>query len=116
MTLAGLSLAIGPMVDSAIICLENTHRHLGLGASPDGRGVPRGQRGGHARAGGQPVHASWFWRPWHLMPGLGEFLYRPMAAGVAFAMISAYFLSRTFVPSRSARWLKPHGGHAWTRC
>ena len=35
MTLAGLSLAIGPLVDSAIICLENTHRHLGLGATPD---------------------------------------------------------------------------------
>ncbi len=35
MTLAGLTLAIGPLVDSAIICLENTHRHLGLGATPD---------------------------------------------------------------------------------
>ena len=34
MTLAGLSLAIGPLVDSATICLENTHRHLGLGNSP----------------------------------------------------------------------------------
>jgi len=34
MTLAGLALAIGPLVDSAIICLENTHRHLGLGAKP----------------------------------------------------------------------------------
>ena len=34
MTLAGLALAIGPLVDSAIICLENTHRHLGLGANP----------------------------------------------------------------------------------
>src|SRR5262249_7566057 len=34
MTLAGLSLAIGPLVDSAIICLENTHRHLSLGAAP----------------------------------------------------------------------------------
>ena len=45
------------------------------------------------------------------MPGLGEFLYRPMAAGVAFAMISAYVLSRSFVPSRSARWLKPHAAH-----
>src|SRR5205823_13758300 len=31
MTLAGLALAIGPLVDTAIICLENTHRHLGLG-------------------------------------------------------------------------------------
>ena len=35
MTLAGLTLAIGPMVDSAVICLENTERHLGMGASPE---------------------------------------------------------------------------------
>ncbi len=34
MTLAGLALAIGPMVDSAIICLENTHRHLEMGTTP----------------------------------------------------------------------------------
>src|SRR5690606_25112489 len=34
MTLAGLSLAIGPLVDSAIIVLENTHRHIGLGQKP----------------------------------------------------------------------------------
>ncbi|MHC5540942.1 efflux RND transporter permease subunit, partial [Singulisphaera rosea] len=34
MTLAGLTLAIGPMVDSAVICLENTHRHLGEGVPP----------------------------------------------------------------------------------
>src|SRR4029079_12484910 len=34
MTLAGLTLAIGPLVDNAIICLENTHRHLTLGVEP----------------------------------------------------------------------------------
>src|SRR5262249_60062331 len=34
MTLAGLSLAIGPLVHSALICLENTHRHLRLGSGP----------------------------------------------------------------------------------
>ena len=34
MTLAGMALAIGPLVDTAIIVLENTHRHLGLGAMP----------------------------------------------------------------------------------
>ena len=56
MTLAGLALAVGPMVDSAIICLENTHRHLGLGAEPAGRGVPRGERGGDARTGLDPVY------------------------------------------------------------
>ena len=107
MTLAGLSLAIGPMVDSAIICLENTHRHLGLGASPEEAAFLRRQRGGDAGAGGEPLHAAVL-APLAFMPGLGEFLYRPMAAGVAFAMISAYVLSRSFVPSRSARWLKAH--------
>ena len=48
MTLSGLSLAIGPMVDSAIICLENTHRHLGEGASARGGGLQGGERGGLA--------------------------------------------------------------------
>ena len=114
MTLAGLTLAIGPLVDSAIICLENTHRHLGLGATPAGGGVPRGQRGGHARAGRDPLHASWCSRPLALMPGLGEFLFRPMALAVAFAMIAAYILSRTFVPACSAAWLKPHAATART--
>ena len=46
--------------------------------------------------------------PLALMPGLGQFLFRPMAMAVAFAMIAAYILSRTFVPSRAAGWLKPH--------
>ena len=110
MTLAGLSLAIGPMVDSAIICLENTHRHLGLGATPKEAAF----RGASEVAMPELVASLCtllVLAPLALMPGLGEFLYRPMAAGVAFAMISAYFLSRTFVPSRSARWLKAHGGH-----
>ncbi len=110
MTLAGLSLAIGPMVDSAIICLENTHRHLGLGATPEEAAF----RGASEVAMPELVASLCtllVLAPLALMPGLGEFLYRPMAAGVAFAMISAYFLSRTFVPSRSARWLE--GRTAW---
>ncbi len=110
MTLAGLSLAIGPMVDSAIICLENTHRHLGLGASPEEAAFL-----GASEVAMPELVASLctllVLAPLALMPGLGEFLYRPMAAGVAFAMISAYVLSRSFVPSRSARWLKPHVDH-----
>ncbi len=110
MTLAGLSLAIGPLVDSAIICLENTHRHLGLGATPEEAAF----RGASEVAMPELVASLCtllVLAPLALMPGLGEFLYRPMAAGVAFAMISAYLLSRTFVPSRSASWLKPHAAH-----
>jgi multidrug efflux pump subunit AcrB len=108
MTLAGLSLAIGPMVDSAIICLENTHRHLGMGVSPDEAAFL-----GASEVAVPELVASLctllVLSPLALMPGLGQFLFRPMALAVTFAMVSAYLLSRTFVPSRSATWLKGHG-------
>ena len=107
MTLSGLSLAIGPMVDSAIICLENTHRHLGEGASPE----EAAYKGASEVALPELVSTLCTFlvlAPLALMPGLGAFLFRPMAFAVAFAMIAAYILSRTFVPSRSAQWLKPH--------
>src|SRR5205823_7039710 len=99
MTLAGLALAIGPLVDSAIICLENTHRHLGLGASPE----EAAYKGASEVALPELVATLCTFlvlAPLALMPGLGAFLFRPMALAVAFAMISAYILSRTFVPSR----------------
>ena len=47
--------------------------------------------------------------PLALMPGLGPFLFRPMSLAVAFAMVIAYILSRTFVPARCAAWLRSHG-------
>src|SRR5258707_103734 len=102
MTLAGLALAIGPLVDSAIICLENTHRHLGMGASPE----EAAYLGASEVALPELVSTLCTFlvlAPLAFMPGLGAFLFRPMAMAVAFAMIAAYFLSRTFVPSRTAR-------------
>jgi multidrug efflux pump subunit AcrB len=107
MTLAGLTLAIGPMVDSAIICLENTHRHLGLGAAPKDAAY----LGASEVAMPELVSTLCTFlvlSPLALMPGMGRFLFLPMALGVAFAMIAAYILSRTFVPCFSALLLKPH--------
>jgi multidrug efflux pump subunit AcrB len=108
MTLAGLSLAIGPLVDSAIICLENTHRHLGFGVHPKEAAYH-----GASEVSMPELVATCctllVLAPLALMPGLGKFLFRPMALAVAFAMISAYLLSRTFVPALCALWLKGHG-------
>src|SRR5262249_25205876 len=107
MTLAGLSLAIGPMVDSAIICLENTHRHLGLGA--------RSKEA--AFFGASEVAMPEFvamcctllvLAPLAMMPGTGVFLFRPMALAVGFAMVTAYVLSRSFVPSMCGLFLRGH--------
>jgi multidrug efflux pump subunit AcrB len=107
MTLAGLALAIGPLVDSAIICLENTHRHLGLGTTP------REAAYHGAREVAMPELAASLCTllvllPLAVMPGLGAFLFRPMFFAVALAMGIAYLLSRTFVPARCAAWLRPH--------
>ena len=111
MTLAGLSLAIGPLVDSAIICLENTHRHLGLGASPQDAAF----RGASEVAMPELVASLCtllVLSPLAMMPGIGQFLFKPMAMAVAFAMIAAYILSRSFVPARCAAWLRAHeAGH-----
>jgi multidrug efflux pump subunit AcrB len=107
MTLAGLALAIGPLVDSAIICLENTHRHLGLGAKPKEAAFL-----GASEVAMPELIASLctllVLLPLALMPGLGSFLFRPMFLAVAFAMTIAYVLSRTFVPARCAAWLRGH--------
>jgi multidrug efflux pump subunit AcrB len=107
MTLAGMTLAIGPMIDSAIICLENTHRHLGLGATPHEAAF----LGASEVAMPELVSTICTFlvlAPLVLTPGLGQFLFKPMAMGVAFSMIAAYFLSRTLVPTCSAYWLKGH--------
>jgi multidrug efflux pump subunit AcrB len=110
MTLAGLALAIGPMVDSAIICLENTHRHLALGAAPKEAAF----LGASEVALPELVSTICTFlvlAPLALMPGMGQFLFKPMAYAVAFAMIVAYILSRSLVPSFSALFLKPHAVH-----
>jgi len=112
MTLAGLALAIGPLVDSAIICLENTHRHMSLGDSLHDSAF----LGASEVAMPELVSSLCTFlvlAPLALMPGSGVFLFRPMAVAVAFAMIVAYVLSRTFVPSMSSLLLKPHAhnGH-----
>jgi multidrug efflux pump subunit AcrB len=112
MTLAGLFLAIGPLVDNAIVVLENTHRHHHLGKHP-----MRAAFDGATEltlpvlvATGSTVIVL---TPIALMPGLGGFLFKPLALAVAFAMIASFGLSWTFVPSLCAHWLKPHGagGH-----
>jgi multidrug efflux pump subunit AcrB len=111
MTLAGLTLAIGPMIDSAIICLENTHRYLGMGAAPKEAAL----KGASEVAMPELVSTLCTFlvlAPLALMPGMGRFLFLPMTLAVMFSMTTAYLLSRTLVPCFSAYLLKPHSeGH-----
>jgi multidrug efflux pump subunit AcrB len=107
MTLGGLALAIGPLVDDAIVVLENTHRHHTLGKSRY-----RAAFDGAVEVTIPVLVATTttiiVLCPIAMMPGMGGFLFRPLTLAVAFAMISSFVLSRTFVPVLCARWL---GGH-----
>jgi multidrug efflux pump subunit AcrB len=110
MTLAGLFLAIGPLVDNAIVVLENTHRHLGMGKNPfraayDGAGEVT-----------LPVLVATLTTmivlaPIAMTPGLGGFLFKPLALAVAFSMIASYVLAFTVVPALCSRMLKGHAAH-----
>lgn len=110
MTLGGLFLAIGPLVDNAIVVLENIHRHMGLGKSAF-----------HASLDAVseltlPVIVATLALiivlcPVALTPGVGGFLFKPLTLAVAFAMLVSFVLSWTFVPSLCAKLLKGEGQH-----
>ena len=104
MTLAGLALAIGPLVDDAIVELENNHRNFGLGKS----------RIQAALDGCKEVLIPVLVAscttvvvliPLAFMPGIAGFLFRPLTLAVGFAMLTSFILSRTFVPMACARFL-----------
>ena len=104
MTLGGLALAIGPLVDDAIVALENNHRNYHLGKSR-----VRAALDGCVEVMVPVLVATCTTNivlaPLALMPGMGGFLFRPLALAVAFAMIASFLLSRTFVPMMCGKFL-----------
>ncbi|MFO0810045.1 MAG: efflux RND transporter permease subunit [Gemmataceae bacterium] len=111
MTLGGLFLAIGPLVDDAIVVLENVHRHMSMGKSP-----VRAAYDGTVEVSIPVLVATCttviVLCPVALMPGLGGFLFKPLAIAVAFAMFSSFLLSRTFVPALCSKLLQAHRLHS----
>lgn len=110
MTLSGMALAIGPMVDSAIICLENTDRLLEEG-SPLNEAALEGASQVALPELVSSLSTLMVLAPLALMPGMGAFLFRPMALAVTFSMATAYILSRTLVPACAVSWLKESRKH-----
>jgi multidrug efflux pump subunit AcrB len=104
MTLSGLAMAIGPMVDSAIICLENTDR-----MRDEGKPLDEAALEGASQVALPELVSSLstllVLLPLALMPGASSFLFRPMTLAVGFAMATAYILSRTLIPACAAAWL-----------
>ncbi|MEY4708153.1 MAG: hypothetical protein RJB58_1876 [Pseudomonadota bacterium] len=108
MTLGGLALAVGILVDDATVTIENINWHL-----EQGKGVYQSIMDA-ARQITQPAFVSMLcicvaFVPMFALKGIAGFLFVPMALAVVFAMIASFILSRTLVPTLSLYLLKPHG-------
>ncbi|MCX7664073.1 MAG: efflux RND transporter permease subunit [Gemmataceae bacterium] len=107
MTLGGLFLAIGPLVDNAIVVLENIHRHMGMGKSALQAAIDA------TSELTLPVIVATLSLiivlcPVALTPGVGGFLFQPLTIAVGFAMIFSFILSWTFVPAMCSQLLRGH--------
>jgi multidrug efflux pump subunit AcrB len=115
MTLGGLALAVGILVDDATVTIENIDRHLA-----EGKGKLDAIRDGAAQIA-VPALVSTLcicivFVPIFFLSGVAKYLFAPLAEAVIFAMLASYILSRTLVPTLAMYWMKEVGpgghGHA----
>ena len=107
MTLGGLALAVGILVDDATVTIENINWHL-----EHGKEVETAILDGAAQIV-TPAFVSLLcicivFVPMFFLDGVARFLFVPMAEAVIFAMISSFILSRTLVPTMAKYLLKQH--------
>jgi len=105
MTLGGLALAVGVLVDEATVEIENIHTHLTTGMSKARAVLDACQKTITARLLSMLCVLSVF-IPALFMAGVGRQLFVPLSLAVGFAMISSYVLSSTLVPVLSTWMLK----------
>jgi CzcA family heavy metal efflux pump len=107
MTLGGLALAVGILVDNATVVIENINRFLELGEQ-----VEPAILDGAAQIV-LPILVSTFaicivFVPMFFLGGVARYLFVPLAEAVVFAVLASYFLSLTVVPTMAKYLLKGH--------
>jgi len=114
MTLGGLALAVGILVDEATVAIENIHTHLARGAS-----VARGVLDASGEVVVPRLLAMFsvvaVFVPSFFMTGVTRSLFVPLSLAVGFAMIASFLLSSSLVPVLSVWWLgatRGAGAHA----
>jgi multidrug efflux pump subunit AcrB len=107
MTLGGLALAVGILVDEATVTIENINWHLEQGKDVETAIID----GAHQIV--TPAFVSLLcicivFVPMFFLTGVARFLFVPMAEAVMFAMVWSFILSRTLVPTMAKYLLQPH--------
>ena len=113
MTLGGLALAVGMLVDDATVEIENTNRNL-----EQGKEIRQAILDGASQIA-VPALVSTLsicivFLPMFFLSGVARYLFVPLAEAVVFAMLASYFLSRTLVPTLALYLLKAKDHHAAT--
>jgi CzcA family heavy metal efflux pump len=114
MTLGGLALAVGILVDDATVTIENIHGFLSRGKETE-EAILLGAEQIAVPALVSTLSICIVFVPMFLLTGVARYLFVPMAEAVVFAMLASYLLSRTLVPTMAKYLLKAHaeeGSHA----
>src|ERR1700691_1556693 len=109
MTLGGLALAVGILVDDATVEIENIERNLALGKEMR-QAILDGAQQIAVPALVSTLSICIVFVPMFFLTGVAKFLFVPLAEAVVFAMIASYILSRTLVPTLAMYLLKGHKG------
>ncbi len=107
MTLAGLALAVGVLVDEATVEIENIHSHMATGLSRTQAVIEACSKTAMPRLLAMVSILAVF-VPAYFMTGVVRQLFLPLALAVGFAMVSSYLLSSTLVPVMASRLLRVH--------
>src|SRR6184192_2765076 len=106
MTLGGMALAVGILVDDATVEIENNHRHMDLG-KPLRQAILDGAAEVATPAFVSTLSICIVFVPIMFLGGVGGALFAPLAMSVVFAMLASYLLSRTLVPTMVLYLLAP---------
>ena len=107
MTLGGLALAVGILVDDATVTIENIERHLEEGAELHD-GILEGAAQIAVPALVSTLCICIVFLPMFFLSGVARYLFVPLAEAVIFAMLASYIFSRTLVPTLAMYLLKAH--------
>jgi multidrug efflux pump subunit AcrB len=110
MTLGGLALAVGILVDDATVAIENINWHLEQGKAVE-PAILDGAQQIALPALVSTLCICIVFVPMFLLTGVSRFLFVPLAEAVVFAMLASYLLSRTLVPTLAKYWLHKHVEH-----
>jgi multidrug efflux pump subunit AcrB len=99
MTLGGLALAVGILVDDATVEIENVHRNMGMKGKTLVRAILDGAQEIAVPAFVSTLCICIVFVPVLMLSGAAKYLFTPLAMGVVFAMLTSYLLTRTVVPT-----------------